>query len=47
MYRSIRLGLSALVEAIDGELSYWALRHLPGKPDFHHVDAFDLQLDWP
>ena len=43
--RSIRLGLSAVVEAADGELSYWALRHPPGKPDFHHEDAFALQLD--
>lgn len=45
LYRSIRLGLSAVVEADDGSLSYWALRHPPGKPDFHHIDAFDLQLD--
>ena len=45
LYRSIRLGLSAVVEATDGELSYWALRHPPGKPDFHHIDAFALQLD--
>ena len=42
---SIRLALSAVVEAVDGGLSYWALRHPPGKADFHHVDAFDLQLD--
>ncbi len=46
LYRSIRLGLSAVVEAVDGELSYWALRHPPGEPDHHHVDAFALQLDW-
>jgi hypothetical protein len=45
LHRSIRLGLSAVVEAADGGLSYWALRHPPGKPDFHHVDAFALQLD--
>ena len=45
LYRSIRLGLSAVVEAVDGGMSYWALRHPPGKPDFHHVDAFALQLD--
>ena len=45
--RPVRLGLSAVVEASDGGLSYWALRHPPGKPDFHHIDAFDLQLDWP
>ena len=43
--RSIRLGISAGVEAADGGLSYWALRHPPGKPDFHHDDAFALQLD--
>jgi hypothetical protein len=47
LYRSIRLGLSAVVEAVDGSMSYWALRHPPGKPDFHHIDAFALQLDWP
>ena len=44
-YHSIRLGLSAVVEAADGGLSYWALQHPPGKPDFHHEDAFALQLD--
>jgi len=42
--RSLRLGLSAVVEDADGMLSYWALRHHPGKPDFHHTDAFALQL---
>lgn len=41
----LRLGLSAVVEDADGVLSYWALRHPPGKPDFHHIDAFALQLD--
>jgi hypothetical protein len=40
----LRLGLSAVVEDTDGVLSYWALRHPPGKPDFHHIDAFALQL---
>lgn len=43
--RSVRLGLSAVVEQADGGLSYWALRHPPGRPDFHHLDAFALQLD--
>lgn len=38
--RLLRLGLSAVVEDADGVLSYWALRHPPGKPDFHHTDAF-------
>ena len=43
--RPMRLGLSAVVEDVDGILSYWALRHPSGKPDFHHTDAFALQLD--
>ena len=45
--RSLRLGLSAVVEDADGMLSYWALRHHPGKPDFHHTDAFALQMVLP
>jgi len=45
--RPLRLGLSAVVEDADGELSYWALRHPPGKPDFHYTDAFALQLVLP
>jgi hypothetical protein len=39
------VALSAVIEAIDGALSYWALRHAAGKPDFHHPDAFVLSLD--
>jgi hypothetical protein len=42
--RPLRLGLSAVVEDAAGKLSYWALRHPPGKPDFHHRDAFALQM---
>lgn len=45
--RPLRLGLAAVVEAADGMLSYWALRHPPGKPDFHRTDAFVLQLPGP
>jgi hypothetical protein len=40
----LRLGLSAVVEDADGALSYWSLRHPPGRPDFHHRDAFAMQL---
>jgi hypothetical protein len=43
--RKIRVGLSAVIEDREGNLSYWALRHAPGKPDFHHPDAFALELD--
>jgi len=45
--RPHRLALSAVVEGADGVLSYWALRHPPGKPDFHHPDVFALQLELP
>jgi hypothetical protein len=41
----LRLGLCAVIEDVDGELSYWALHHPPGKPDFHHADAFALTLE--
>lgn len=40
----LRLGLCAVVEDAEGVLSYWALRHPPGKPDFHHTDSFAVQL---
>jgi len=45
--RPLRLGLSAIVKDAGGILSYWALRHPPGKPDFHHADAFALQMRNP
>jgi hypothetical protein len=41
---TLSLALSAVVEDQDGALSYWALRHPAGKPDFHHADAFALEL---
>ncbi len=39
-----RVGLSAVIEETDGNKSYWALKHPPGKPDFHHSDCFALAL---
>ena len=41
----LRLAVSAVIEAADGRCSYWALRHPPGRPDFHHPDGFALALD--
>jgi hypothetical protein len=41
----LRLALAAVVEDAAGALSYWALRHPPGRPDFHHADGFALALD--
>jgi hypothetical protein len=43
----LRLGLNAVIETIDGKLSYWALRHPAGKPDFHDADSFALLLEPP
>ena len=42
---ALRIGLSAVIEEIDGQRSYWALRHAPGQPDFHHADALALRLE--
>jgi hypothetical protein len=41
---TLALALSAVVENSDGTLSYWALKHPPGRPDFHHADAYVLEL---
>jgi len=42
-----RVGVSMVVEETGGRMSYWALAHPPGKPDFHHADCFALQLPPP
>lgn len=41
----LALALSVVVEDKNGSLSYWALHHPAGKPDFHHADAFALEVD--
>lgn len=41
----LRMGLAAVIEENDGRLSYWALKHPPGKPDFHHADGFTLTIE--
>lgn len=38
------VGLSAVIEGLDGAVSYWALAHPSDKPDFHHPDSFVLDL---
>ena len=40
----LQLGLSAVIEEVNGRKSYWALAHPVGKPDFHHNDCFTLEL---
>ena len=39
-----RIGLTAVIETLDGAISYWALAHPAEKPDFHHPDSFILIL---
>jgi hypothetical protein len=41
----LSLAVSAVIEDRRGALGYWALKHPPGKPDFHHPDSFVLELD--
>ena len=41
------IGLSMVVEAADGTLSYRALRHCAERPDFHMRDSFALFLPLP
>ena len=43
----LRVALSTVVEDREGRLSYWALRHPPGRPDFHHPESFALALELP
>jgi hypothetical protein len=43
--KALSLGVSAVIEETDGTVSYWALKHADGKPDFHRRDAFALRLE--
>jgi hypothetical protein len=45
MNARLLLGLSAVIEEDDGVVSYWALKHPPGPPDFHHASGFVLELE--
>ncbi|MGH8298049.1 MAG: DOMON-like domain-containing protein [Steroidobacteraceae bacterium] len=40
----LRIALATVVEDRQGRLSYWALRHPPGRPDFHHPHTFSLEF---
>lgn len=41
----LHLGLSAVIESVDGHKSYWALRHCAERPDFHLRQSFTLILN--
>jgi hypothetical protein len=42
--RRLRIAMTAVIEDDAGSLSYWGLRHAPGKPDFHNPDGFALEI---
>ena len=41
---SWQLGFAAVIEAGDGTLEYWAMRHPTAQPDFHAPENFSLSL---
>lgn len=43
--KPFQLGLTAVLETNDGNLSYWALHHPVARPDFHHRAGFILSLN--
>ncbi len=38
------VGLTAVIQGLDGSIAYWALAHPSDKPDFHHPVSFALEL---
>lgn len=44
---ALQIGLSAVIETIDGRKSYWALAHAAAQPDFHCRQSFTLTLPTP
>jgi hypothetical protein len=42
--RHLRIALTAVIEEENGRLTYWGLRHAPGRPDFHHPNGFALEV---
>jgi hypothetical protein len=41
---STLVSLTTIVEEADGTMSYWALAHAPGEPDFHQPACFAAAL---
>jgi len=40
----LRIALTAVIEDDSGRIFYWALKHAPDKPDFHHAAGFILEV---
>lgn len=43
----LQVGLTAVLEHLDGSKSYWALHHAGPQPDFHLRDSFCLNVPRP
>ncbi|MFT7402319.1 MAG: hypothetical protein ACI83N_001921, partial [Hydrogenophaga sp.] len=43
----LNVALSAVIEEVNGRLSYWARQHPGEQPDFHHPAGRDLRLALP
>jgi len=43
----LRAGVAAVLEELDGRVTYWALTHPAARPDFHHRLGFALQVGVP
>ena len=41
----LAIGLAVIAEDANAAISYWALRHAAGQPDFHHAESFALELE--
>lgn len=39
-----KIGLSAVIEDLSGNKSYWALHHAKAQPDFHDPSCFTARL---
>lgn len=44
-HKPIQLGLSAVLEDNNQQLSYWALHHPCEQPDFHHRSGFCCEIN--
>lgn len=42
---TLLVGASVVVSEENDSMSYWAIAHPPGKPDFHHRDCFAFHLE--
>jgi len=43
--KDLRAALAAVLRDNEERISYWALAHAPGRPDFHQSDGFTATLE--